>query len=132
MWSTRRTSADRRRISPSASRCTLVDVSGRASVALASVSLTSESGQTVPLAATGHAFAGRFTADHSARLRWLASGTTGPVADLPAPLELEVQPDSVPHVEITAPTGDTVLAADVGRSRHRAARTAHRADRRDQ
>jgi len=93
-------------------RGTLVDVSGRASVALASVSLTSESGQTVPLAATGHAFAGRFTADHSARLRWLASGTTGPVADLPAPLELEVQPDSVPHVEITAPTGDTVLAAD--------------------
>ena len=51
-------------------------------------------------------------ADHSTRLRWLASGTTGPVADLPAPLELEVLPDSVPHVEITAPTGDTVLAAD--------------------
>jgi hypothetical protein len=93
-------------------RGTQVDVSGRASVALATVNLTSESGQTIPLTASGHAFSGRFTADHSARLRWLAAGTTGPVSDLPAPLELEVQPDSVPHVEITAPTGDTVLAAD--------------------
>jgi hypothetical protein len=93
-------------------RGTQVDVSGRASVALATVNLTSESGQTIPLTASGHAFSGRFTADHSARLRWLAAGTTGPVSDLPAPLELEVQPDSVPHVEITAPAGDTVLAAD--------------------
>ena len=93
-------------------RGTLVDVSGRASVALASVTLTSESGQSIPLTANGHAFAGRFTAEHSTKMRWLASGTTGPVSDLPAPLELEVQPDSVPHVEITAPTGDTVLAAD--------------------
>jgi hypothetical protein len=93
-------------------RGTLVDVSGRASVALASVSLTPESGQSVSLTANGHAFAGRFMADHSTKMRWMASGSTGPVTDLPAALELEVQPDSAPRVEITAPTGDTVLAAD--------------------
>src|SRR5204862_439736 len=48
----------------------------------------------------------------SMRLRWMASGATGPVSDLPAPLELEILPDSVPHVEITAPTGDTIFTAD--------------------
>ncbi|HEX7981519.1 MAG TPA: hypothetical protein VF461_23105, partial [Gemmatimonadaceae bacterium] len=93
-------------------RGTLVDVSGRASVALASVGLTPESGQSIALTANGHTFVGRFIAEHSTKMRWMASGTAGPVSDLPAPLELEVQPDSVPRVEITAPTGDTVLAAD--------------------
>jgi hypothetical protein len=92
-------------------RGTSVAISGRASVPLASVTLADEGGGTVALTPSGHAFSGRLVAEKSARLRWLASGTGGPVADLPAPLELEVLVDSAPRVEITAPAGDTVLAA---------------------
>jgi hypothetical protein len=92
-------------------RGTAVAISGRASVPLASVALADEGGGTIAMTADGHAFAGRLVAEKSARLRWLASGTGGPVADLPAPLELEVLVDSAPRVEITAPTGDTILAA---------------------
>jgi hypothetical protein len=92
-------------------RGTSVAISGRASVPLASVTLADEGGATIALTSDGHTFAGRLVAEKSARLRWLASGTGGPVADLPAPLELEVLVDSAPRVEITAPTGDTILAA---------------------
>ncbi|MFL5617927.1 MAG: hypothetical protein ACJ79A_05960 [Gemmatimonadaceae bacterium] len=92
-------------------RGTSVAISGRASVPLASVTLADETGGTVALTPSGHAFAGRLVAEKSARLRWLASGAGGPVADVPAPLELEVLVDSAPRVEITAPTGDTLLAA---------------------
>ncbi|HEV7994173.1 MAG TPA: DUF4175 family protein [Gemmatimonadaceae bacterium] len=93
-------------------RGTVLSISGRASVPLASASLAGESGETIAFTTNGHTFDGRLVAEHSAKLRWLASGSTGPVADLPAPLELDVQPDSAPRIEITAPTGDTVLAAD--------------------
>ncbi|HKH91526.1 MAG TPA: hypothetical protein VKA54_06970 [Gemmatimonadaceae bacterium] len=92
-------------------RGTTLDISGRASVPLASVSLSGEAGESVALSASGHTFVGRLVAEKSARLRWLASGTGGPVADVPAPLELEVLVDSAPRVEITVPTGDTVFAA---------------------
>ena len=93
-------------------RGTVLDVSGRASVPLASVSLAGERNEQIVLRANGHTFVGRLVADHSARLRWLASGTTGPVSDLPAPLELEVLPDSTPRIEIREPTADTVIVAD--------------------
>jgi hypothetical protein len=93
-------------------RGTVLEVSGRASVPLASVSLAGERNEQVVLRASGHTFGGRLVAEHSARLRWLASGTTGPVADLPAPLELEVLPDSAPRIEIREPTVDTVIVAD--------------------
>jgi hypothetical protein len=92
-------------------RGTALGITGRASVRLVSVSLAGETGAGIPLTTNGHTFAGGFVAEHSARLRWLASGSTGPVADLPAPLELEVLADSAPRVEITAPTSDTILAA---------------------
>jgi len=92
-------------------RGTSLAISGRASVPLASVTLADEKGGTIALTPDGHAFGGRLVAEKSTRLRWLASGAGGPVADVPAPLELEVLVDSVPRVDITAPTGDTVLAA---------------------
>ena len=91
-------------------RGTVLDVSGRASVPLASVTLSGEADENVVLPTSGHSFSGRLVARKSARLRWLASGAGGPVTDLPAPLELEVLADSAPRVEITAPEGDTVLA----------------------
>jgi len=93
-------------------RGTVLSISGRASVPLASASLAGESGETIVFATSGHTFTGRLIAEKSARLRWLASGSTGPVADVPATLELDVLPDSAPRIEITAPTGDTVIAAD--------------------
>ena len=92
-------------------RGTSLAISGRASVPLASVTLAGEAGENVALATDGHAFSGRLVAERSARLRWLASGTGGPVGDVPAPLEIEVLADSTPRVEITMPEGDTVLAA---------------------
>jgi hypothetical protein len=92
-------------------RGTSLEITGRASVPLASVTLAGEAGESVALTASGHAFSGRLVAERSARLRWMASGTGGPVTDVPAPLELEVLADSAPRVEITAPEGDTVLAA---------------------
>ena len=92
-------------------RGTSVSITGRASVPLASVSLAPDTGAGISLTTNGHTFAGGFVAERSSRLRWLASGSKGPVADLPAPLELEVLADSAPRVEITAPTTDTVFAA---------------------
>jgi hypothetical protein len=92
-------------------RGTVLDVSGRASVPLSSVTLAGDKDERVSLETSGHTFRGRLVAQQSARLRWLASGTGGPVTDLPAPLELEVVADSAPRIEITAPAQDTVLVA---------------------
>jgi hypothetical protein len=91
-------------------RGTVLDVSGRASVPLASVTLAGEKDESVALETSGHSFRGRLVAQKSTRLRWLASGTGGPVTDLPAALELEVLADSAPRIEISAPEQDTVLA----------------------
>ena len=43
------------------------------------------------------------------RWTWMARGERGPVADVPAPLELDVIPDSAPHVAIIDPAHDTVV-----------------------
>ena len=92
-------------------RGTALAVSGRASTALSDVGLVSER-DTLTLDPDGHSFSGRLRALRSGRWSWYAAGTQGPIADLPAPLELEVIPDSVPHVEILAPASDTVVLAD--------------------
>ncbi len=42
----------------------------------------------------------------------MAAGTTGPIADVPAPVELEVVPDSAPRVDIVSPQTDTLVAGD--------------------
>ncbi|HEX5973063.1 MAG TPA: hypothetical protein VFY85_14115 [Gemmatimonadaceae bacterium] len=89
---------------------TLLAISGRASVPLASVQLTG-SGVTYDLVANGHRFDGRLVATRSLRLEWAARGSGGVLPDLPPALELEVLADSAPHVEITSPTGDTLLVA---------------------
>jgi hypothetical protein len=92
-------------------RGTALAVSGRASIALSDVGLVSER-DTLTLDPDGHSFSGRLRALRSGRWKWYPAGTQGPIADLPAPLELEVIPDSVPHVEILAPASDTVVLAD--------------------
>jgi hypothetical protein len=92
-------------------RGTALAVSGRASTALSNVGLVSER-DTLTLDPDGHSFSGRLRALRSGRWSWYAAGSQGPIADLPAPLELEVIPDSVPHVEILSPASDTVVLAD--------------------
>ena len=91
-------------------RGTLLAISGRASVPLAGVRLAG-AGAAYDLAANGHQFDGRFVATRSLRLEWSATSRDGVIPDLPPALELEVLADSAPHVEITIPTGDTLLVA---------------------
>src|SRR6185503_15507898 len=67
---------------------------------------------TVALAVNDHAFTGRFQPKKTGRYAWLANGTNGPIADVPPPLELEVVPDSAPHVELVSPATDTIVAGD--------------------
>ena len=88
-------------------RGTTLVIRGRASAVLDAVSLV-KSADTVRLAPDGHNFTGRLNAAVSGRWHWLASGERGPVADVPAPLELDVLPDSAPHVDIVDPAHDTV------------------------
>jgi len=89
---------------------TVLHVSGRASVPLTSVQLTG-SGDTLQLAATGQRFEGRLVAQRSQRLEWIAHSADGTIPDLPPALELEVLADSAPRIEITSPSGDTLLVA---------------------
>ena len=89
-------------------RGTTLVIRGRASAVLDAVSLV-KSADTVRLAPDGHNFTGRLNAAVSGRWQWVASGVRGPVADVPAPLELDVLPDSAPHVDIVDPARDTVM-----------------------
>jgi len=88
-------------------RGTTLVIRGRASAVLDAVALV-KSADTVRLAPEGHNFTGRLNASVSGRWQWLASGERGPVAEVPAPLELDVLPDSAPHVDIVDPAHDTV------------------------
>ncbi len=89
---------------------TMLDISGRASVPLERVQLVGAAA-THDLTADGHRFSGRLVATRSERLQWVARGLAGMVPDLPPPLEIEALVDSAPRVEITVPTGDTLLVA---------------------
>lgn len=91
-------------------RGTSLQVRGRASTALRSVSLARE-GDTIHLTPDGHAFAGRFSAQESGRWTWRAAGAQGAIADVPAALELTVLADSSPRIEILTPRTDTIVAA---------------------
>src|SRR5262245_36455943 len=90
---------------------TIIDVSGRASTTLRDVRLGTE-GDTIKLRVNDRAFEGRFEARRTGRYTWIAAGMNGPIADVPVPLELEVIPDSVPHVELVSPAIDTIVAGD--------------------
>src|SRR5262249_9211712 len=90
---------------------TVIDVSGRASAALRSVRLAA-TGDTIDLNANDRVFSGRFAARHTGHYTWIAAGTTGPITDVPAPVELEVVPDSARRVDIVSPQTDTLIAGD--------------------
>ncbi len=67
---------------------------------------------TLRFAAAGHVFSGRMTAAVSGRYWWVAAGAAGPIPEVPAPLEVDVVPDSVPTIEVQSPESDTVVLAD--------------------
>src|SRR5512146_6660 len=92
-------------------RGTIVDISGRASSRLRGVWLTGER-DTITLSVNDRAFAGRFAPRTSGRYAWVASGASGPIADVPAAVELEVVADSAPRVDLVAPATDTIVAGD--------------------
>lgn len=89
-------------------RGTRIDIVGRASTTLDAVMLVRGT-DTVRLQPAGRQFAGRLVAETPGRWGWQVAAATGPIADLPDPLELDVIPDSAPHVEILSPTRDTVV-----------------------
>ena len=90
-------------------RGTVLEMRGRASTALVRIALVG-AGDTVPLRAERHAFSGRFVAARAGTWRWEAAGAAGPIADVPAPLDLDVVPDSAPRVELVAPVADTIVS----------------------
>ena len=52
------------------------------------------------------------TPTKTAKYAWIATGASGQIADVPLPLELEVVPDSAPHVDLVSPTTDTIVAGE--------------------
>jgi hypothetical protein len=89
-------------------RGTVLSISGHASTALSGVSLVRDA-DTVRLSVNEHSFSGRFVAQQSGRWAWTARGRTADIADVPAPLELDVVPDSAPRIEIVSPATDTLV-----------------------
>jgi len=90
---------------------TVIEVAGRASTTLRDMHLAAGK-DSILLHVSDHAFDGRFTPRATGRYSWVANGSNGAIADVPAPLELEVVPDSAPHVELVAPTTDTLVAGN--------------------
>ncbi|MDB4910664.1 MAG: hypothetical protein JWO39_1487, partial [Gemmatimonadetes bacterium] len=91
-------------------RGTTLVIRGRASAVLDAVALVSAH-DTVRLEPDGHNFAGRLSASNGGRWTWMARGARGPVTDVPAPLDVDVLPDSAPRVEIVDPAHDTIALA---------------------
>jgi hypothetical protein len=90
---------------------TSIEISGRASTSLRSVRL-GNGADSVALGVNDHSFAGRFTPTKTSKYAWVALGASGPIADVPLPLELEVVPDSAPRVELVSPATDTIVAGE--------------------
>ncbi len=89
-------------------RGTRIDIAGRASTTLGAVALVRGS-DTTRLQPDGRQFSGHLVAETPGEWSWLAASATAPIADLPDPLQVDVIPDSAPHVEILSPTRDSVV-----------------------
>jgi hypothetical protein len=90
-------------------RGTVVEVTGRASTALERVYIRANT-DSILFRTSGQSFAGYLQPTQSGRWDWFAFGSRGAIGDVPLPLEIEVIPDSVPHVELVSPATDTVIA----------------------
>ncbi|MDZ7779412.1 MAG: hypothetical protein U5R14_05645 [Gemmatimonadota bacterium] len=94
---------------------TRIAFDGRANRPLSTATLTDSVGVAeVELAIDSAEFDGRWTPETSGRYTWLFRDSGGEApADVPPPIELVVQADQVPFVEITSPARDTVLSSDL-------------------
>ena len=81
---------------------------GHSSESLAEVALSAD-GARIRFAASATTFSGTWTPTHSATWSWLARGERTEIADLPAPLAVEVLDDSLPRVEILEPIGEALV-----------------------
>ncbi|MFN2399651.1 MAG: hypothetical protein ABR543_13590 [Gemmatimonadaceae bacterium] len=91
-------------------------VQGKASANLREV-LLATTRDSIRLRSEGHDFTGRFAAA-SGRWTWIARAEStstgiggGAIADVPAPLDIEIVPDSAPRIDILSPSRDTVILA---------------------
>ena len=92
-------------------RGTALDIEGHSSATLQAVRLSS-GGTSIPLVVEAHAFRGHFQPAAGGVYAWIATATNGAIEDLPPALQLEVQPDSAPRVEILSPGRDTLVSAE--------------------
>ena len=92
-------------------RGTLLDVSGRASTALASVALV-QGRQRAPMQPAGHAFSGRVQLAEGGEWIWDARGIAAAAIDVPPPLRVSIIPDSAPVIALLAPAADSLVGAD--------------------
>ncbi|HEX4933576.1 MAG TPA: hypothetical protein VFV33_10390, partial [Gemmatimonadaceae bacterium] len=89
-------------------RGTVLEIDGHSSTELASVTLAGPGGRTA-LAVSARTFSGRWQPPAGGTFAWAATGRGGPIEDLPPALQLEVQGDSAPRVEILSPGRDTLV-----------------------
>jgi len=91
---------------------TELDIEGHASEALASVWLVAAH-DSIKLAPAERRFSGHFTPAASGSWAWSAHGASAAIADVPAPLSVEVVPDSAPVAEILQPASDSLVLPNV-------------------
>lgn len=84
-------------------------LAGSASEPLAAVALDG-AGRRIVLQPDGARFTGTFTPSASGAYAWSVAGRAQPIDDIPAPLDIELVPDSLPRVEILAPVGEQFVA----------------------
>ena len=89
---------------------TELTLDGHASEPLAAVTL-SQGRDSIRLVPAERRFRGHFIPSATASWNWSARGVTTAIADVPAPLLVEVVPDSAPSAEILAPASDSLVAA---------------------
>lgn len=88
---------------------TRLAISGRASSVLNAAVLVSSSRE-LRLPANGTQFAGVIAPTARGVWTWSVDGAAQVIEDLPAPLDIDVIPDSLPRVEILAPQGERMVA----------------------
>jgi len=91
---------------------TVLRIDARASTELTVAGLARDgSADTVHFRVDGRRASGRLGGSAAGAWHWFAAGAAGPIADVPAPLDIAISPDAPPRAEIILPAGDTVLAA---------------------
>jgi len=90
---------------------TVLRLEARASADLAAIGVVRDgASDTLRLATSAHRGRGALDVGTGGVWHWFARSAGGPIADVPAALEIQVIPDLAPRAEILAPAADTVVA----------------------